>query len=76
MALSSTVSATGTGLTWYKSSYSNDQGGNCIEVAIDASGVVPVRDSKDRTGGTLIFPKDAWADFVSGVRRGKFEPRP
>ena len=76
MALPSAAFAMETGLTWYKSSYSNDQGGNCIEIAIDAPGAVPVRDSKDRTGGTLIFPKDAWADFVSGVRTGEFEPRP
>ncbi|MFL4494855.1 DUF397 domain-containing protein, partial [Streptomyces sp. VTCC 41912] len=36
--------------TWIKSSYSGDNGGNCIEVAPGFPGVVPVRDSKDPRG--------------------------
>lgn len=30
-----TRAARGTGLTWFKSSYSSDQGGDCVEVAYD-----------------------------------------
>jgi hypothetical protein len=55
------------------SSHSNN-GGNCAEVAAvgDGSGVVPVRDSKDPSGPALTFTADAWASFVSGVRKGDF----
>jgi hypothetical protein len=58
---------------WFKSSYSNN-GGECVEVAavMDGSGVVPVRDSKDPSGPALTFTADAWAAFVSGVRKGDF----
>lgn len=58
---------------WFKSSYS-DNGGACVEVAavMDGSGVVPVRDSKDPSGPALTFTADAWAAFVSGVRKGDF----
>ncbi|MET8677584.1 DUF397 domain-containing protein [Streptomyces sp. NPDC004647] len=50
-------------LAWSKSSYSGDEGGNCIEVAADAS-AVHVRDSKDPDGPVLTLTPDAWADFV------------
>ncbi|MCM2577556.1 DUF397 domain-containing protein [Streptomyces meridianus] len=55
---------------WRKSSYSNGEGGNCIEVADGFPGVVPVRDSKDPDGPALAFPADSWASFVTAVRRG------
>jgi hypothetical protein len=75
MTSHSTTAATGTTLTWHKSSYSNDQGGNCIEVAAGAAGLVPVRDTKDRSGGSLVFSTEAWVSFVAGVRAGDFRQR-
>ncbi|SDT76127.1 protein of unknown function [Streptomyces sp. TLI_053] len=58
---------------WFTSSYSSN-GGDCIEVArnLVASGVVPVRDSKDAAGPVLGFPIEAWQSFVSAVRAGEF----
>ncbi|MDH6131024.1 hypothetical protein P3T37_000391 [Kitasatospora sp. MAA4] len=56
---------------WRKSTYSNGQG-DCIEVADGFVGVMPVRDSKDPDGPTLLFPSDAWRAFVAGVRAGVF----
>ncbi|MFD0396933.1 DUF397 domain-containing protein [Kitasatospora sp. NPDC127121] len=58
---------------WFKSSYSSN-GGDCIEVAgnLIASDTVPVRDSKDTDGATLLFPTEAWQSFVSAVRIGEF----
>ncbi|MFJ4920685.1 DUF397 domain-containing protein [Streptomyces sp. NPDC088725] len=50
---------------WRKSSYSNDEGGSCLEVSDDFAGVVPVRDSKVPTGPVLMLTPGAWADFVS-----------
>ncbi|GAB3818665.1 DUF397 domain-containing protein [Micromonospora zhanjiangensis] len=55
--------------TWRKSSRSG--GTECVEVADNLPGVVLVRDSKDRDGGTLVFPPGAWRAFVAGAgRRG------
>ena len=59
---------------WFKSSYSNN-GGACVEVAANLAasrGVVPVRDSKDPSGPALVFPADAFASFVAGVKTGEF----
>jgi len=57
-------------LTWFKSTYSTDTGGNCVEVAA-RSAVIHVRDSKDREGPSLAFEAQAWADFVGFA--GTFE---
>ncbi|MGW2373127.1 MULTISPECIES: DUF397 domain-containing protein [Kitasatospora] len=51
-------------LTWFKSSYSNTEGGACVEIALTSS-TVRVRDSKDRTGPQLAFTAQAWADFLA-----------
>ncbi|MDX3408475.1 DUF397 domain-containing protein [Streptomyces sp. ME02-6977A] len=56
-------------ITWRKSSYSNPDGGNCVEVAAGLPSLVPVRDSKDPARGALLFAAPAWAAFLDGVRR-------
>ncbi|MBO8184717.1 DUF397 domain-containing protein [Streptomyces spirodelae] len=58
---------------WVKSSYSNGNGGGCVEwaPAYINSGTVPVRDSKEPHGPALTFTADGWADFVSAVKRGE-----
>ncbi|MGW7308175.1 DUF397 domain-containing protein [Streptomyces sp. NPDC054835] len=53
---------------WRKSSYSGNTGGDCVEVLDDCPGTVPVRDSKNPTGPTLIVGAAAWQAFVDGVR--------
>ncbi|MFF4214337.1 DUF397 domain-containing protein [Streptomyces sp. NPDC001796] len=58
-----------TNVTWHKSSYSNSDGGQCVEVAKDLPSVVPVRDSKDPARGTLLFEAAAWARFIDEVKR-------
>ncbi|MFJ4792883.1 DUF397 domain-containing protein [Kitasatospora purpeofusca] len=60
-----------TPVSWRKSSYS-DNGGQCVEVAPDVPGFIPVRDSKDPSGSVLVFPADAWSAFVAGVQAGEF----
>ncbi|OWV07402.1 DUF397 domain-containing protein [Micromonospora wenchangensis] len=57
------------GARWRKSSRSNGQGGACVEVADNLSGVVAVRDSKDPEGPVLAFGPDTWREFVAGVVR-------
>ncbi|MFK0296597.1 DUF397 domain-containing protein [Streptomyces sp. NPDC090442] len=48
---------------WFKSSYS-DNGGNCVEVAANVPGVVPVRDSKNLAGPHLTLTPQAFAGLV------------
>ncbi|MFG2571490.1 DUF397 domain-containing protein [Streptomyces sp. NPDC048481] len=55
-------------VTWRKSSYSNTDGGNCLEVADGVPSLVPVRDSKAPHLAPLLFPASAWAAFVSAVK--------
>ncbi|MEV8602846.1 DUF397 domain-containing protein [Streptomyces griseoviridis] len=57
------------GISWRKSSYSNQDGGACLEVADDLP-VVPVRDSKDSGRGPLVFGAAAWSGFAGAVERG------
>jgi uncharacterized protein DUF397 len=52
---------------WFKSSYSNGQGGNCVEVATNVPGVVALRDSNDPDGPKLLFKRDQWRAFIAGV---------
>ncbi|MFF7713676.1 DUF397 domain-containing protein [Streptomyces sp. NPDC087659] len=55
-------------VVWRKSSYSNGDGGACVEVADGLLGVVPVRDSKLPDGPVLVVPAGAWAAFVTAVK--------
>ncbi|MFB8143505.1 DUF397 domain-containing protein [Streptomyces parvus] len=57
--------------TWRKSSYSNQDGGQCLEVADGFAPVVPVRDSKNPHGPVLAFAAAGWSSFVSAVRNGE-----
>ncbi|MEU5097681.1 DUF397 domain-containing protein [Streptomyces sp. NPDC020996] len=54
---------------WQKSSYSNATGGNCLEVAHNIPGLVPVRDSKAPDGPALLLTAAAWTPFVSSLKR-------
>ncbi|MFI6300026.1 DUF397 domain-containing protein [Nonomuraea sp. NPDC050790] len=54
---------------WFKSSYSATNGA-CVEVAGLPGGRVGVRDTKNRSGGTLAVSLDAWRDFVEAVKSG------
>ena len=56
------------GAHWRKSSYSNTNGGNCVEIAEDLPGLVPVRDSKNPHGPTLILPTASWTTFLTALK--------
>ncbi|MFD4763250.1 DUF397 domain-containing protein [Streptomyces sp. NPDC058439] len=58
---------------WYKSSYSDGTGNNCIEAA-DLETQVGVRDSKDKQGPALVFPRGSWSSFVTSVSAGELAP--
>ncbi|MEU0136994.1 DUF397 domain-containing protein [Streptomyces sp. NPDC006296] len=57
---------------WRKSSYSNSEGGSCMEILDGHPSGVPVRDSKTPHGPALIVPTTGWSAFVSAVRSGHF----
>ncbi|MEV2203719.1 DUF397 domain-containing protein [Streptomyces fradiae] len=55
---------------WRASSYSGNNGGECVEWAPSyaaAHGVVPVRDSKRPTGPALRVSPTAWAGLVKAA---------
>jgi hypothetical protein len=67
-------------LDWFKSSYSDSSGGDCVEVAVDwrksthsnseggacvEVAPVHVRDSKDPDGPHLCFTPEAWSAFLT-----------
>jgi len=52
---------------WRSSSYSSNNGGNCVQVA-DGLPVVPVRDSKTPQGPALAFGPTAWSSFVADLK--------
>ncbi|MCO1596897.1 DUF397 domain-containing protein [Micromonospora sp. RHAY321] len=56
-----------TGARWRKSTKSGSNGGDCVEVADNLPGVVLVRDTKNRDGGTLAFGPTAWQAFIAHV---------
>jgi hypothetical protein len=60
---------------WRTSSRSAGNGGQCVEVgplgAVPDPDAVAVRDSKNRTGGTLVVAPGAWAAFADAVKAGK-----
>jgi hypothetical protein len=52
---------------WRKSSYSNGDGGDCVELAT-GSGAIRVRDTKDRSLPALAFTPEAWLRFTTGLK--------
>lgn len=51
---------------WRKSSYSNQTGGACAEVA--TADTVLIRDTTDRGGFTLSVSPAAWTAFLTTIR--------
>ncbi|MEV5957993.1 DUF397 domain-containing protein [Streptomyces sp. NPDC051987] len=54
----------GSALEWFKSSYSTNDGPECVEVAF-ARRTIHVRDSKRAQGPQLAFGAEQWAAFLS-----------
>ena len=55
-------------LKWFRSSYSNSEGGACVEVAFGTH--VHIRDSKLPVSPELALPAPAWKAFISAVQPG------
>ncbi|MBV1949761.1 DUF397 domain-containing protein [Streptomyces sp. BV129] len=50
-------------LTWFRSSYSGTEGGQCVEVALTPN-TVHIRDSKASAGPVLQVSPSAWTGFI------------
>ncbi|WND36197.1 DUF397 domain-containing protein [Streptomyces sp. BB1-1-1] len=56
-------------LKWSKSSYSDDEGGACVEVALAPT--IHIRDSKTAPGAPeLQVSAPAWSAFIAAVQPG------
>ncbi|MGP2436055.1 DUF397 domain-containing protein [Streptomyces sp. JW3] len=55
-------------MKWVKSSYSDGEGGACVEVA--RSTAVHIRDSKNRPGPELRVTASSWSAFIAAVQPG------
>jgi len=53
---------------WRKSSYSDGGANNCVEVADNCPGIVPVRDSKTPHVHPLVFSAASWTAFVERLK--------
>lgn len=60
------------GADWFKSSYSNDHGGACVEGARLPGGTMAVRDSKNPHGPVFTLTGTAWTTFVHALNDGEF----
>jgi hypothetical protein len=70
---------------WRKSSFSGNNGGNCVEVAqledavedhprkVDHLDLIAVRDSKNPDGPKLFFVPAEWDAFLDGVKANVFD---
>ncbi|MEU6382092.1 DUF397 domain-containing protein [Streptomyces bauhiniae] len=54
-------------LTWFKSSYSSNDGPSCVEVALTPDHI-HIRDSKTKNGPQLAVPATTWTQFIDSLR--------
>ena len=62
--MTNTSTRNGSEPEWFKSSYSTNDGPECVEVAF-APDAIHVRDSKNERGPQLAVGTPEWAAFVS-----------
>lgn len=57
---------------WRKSRASNPSG-SCVEIAELTAELSAVRNSRDKSGPALIYPRPELAAFLLGVKNGEFD---
>lgn len=58
--------------TWHKSSYSTQEGGQCVELA-NCDTTVGIRDSTDPLGPMLQIGRDSLAELLSRIKTGDLD---
>jgi hypothetical protein len=58
---------------WRKSSFSDGNGGDCVEVAPTRDETIAVRHSKDPDGPLITYTRSEFRAFVAGVKAGEFD---
>lgn len=61
--------------TWRKSSYTSQEGGTCIELAV-LNTLVGVRDSTDAEGPVLHVGRDVLARLLERIKTGQLDRQP
>ena len=57
---------------WRKSSFSGPNGGNCVEMAETADGVL-VRNSRNPNSGSVAFTRSELAAWIAGCKAGEYD---
>ena len=57
---------------WRKSTASNPSG-SCVEIAELPDGKIAVRNSRDKSGPALIYPRAELAAFLRDVKNGELD---
>lgn len=60
-------------LSWRKSSFSGNGGGNCVEVGTGLPGRVAIRDTKRHEDGMHVVSCEAFAMLLADVKSGRFD---
>jgi hypothetical protein len=55
---------------WRKSSFSGDDGSNCVEIAALPGGCRVVRDTKNAGGPVVVFTSAEWTVFLDHLKIG------
>lgn len=58
---------------WFKSSFSEPNGGNCVDVNLSTPGFVAVRHSKRPDGAVIVYDTGEWRAFLLGALNGEFD---
>ncbi|MGC0422491.1 DUF397 domain-containing protein [Embleya sp. AB8] len=53
---------------WFKSSYSNNSGGQCVEGTYFEGNAIAIRDSKDPARGAFLFSTRPWEAFLDTMK--------
>ncbi|MDQ1047851.1 DUF397 domain-containing protein [Streptomyces sp. V4I2] len=60
---------------WRKSSYSEDSGNACVEIA-ETGHVIAIRDSKHPELPCASVGRDAWTEFTGALGTGRLRRKP
>ncbi|MFC9970092.1 DUF397 domain-containing protein [Spirillospora sp. NPDC127200] len=58
---------------WRKSSYSDQGGGTCVELAALRT-AIGLRDSKNPGQGHIVLPRESLAAVLRDIKAGRYEP--